>query len=119
MADKLPADWTKIYNVAVLGQAKAEVLIHRGILTPQMSGKELKAATIQLSDDVVSDAGITDEAASTTELCILQVNASDLSDSDRLDLYLCFRSAATRHGLTVSGLPDRLAEQVIIEQEAA
>ena len=80
--------------------AKAEVLIHRGILTPQMSGKDLKAAKVQLSDDVKSDAD-TDEPPSTTELCILQVDASGLSDTDRIDLYLRFRTAATRHGLTV------------------
>jgi len=105
IVNRLPADWTTIFDVAVLGQAKAEVLIHRGILTPQMSGKDLKAAKMQLSDDVVSNAGITDEEVSKTESCVLQVDASGLSDTDRIDLYLRFQSAAKRHGLTVSGLP--------------
>ena len=129
IADRLPPDWTTIYDVVKIGQARAEELIHHGVLNPQMSAKELKGTTItEMPDDVVSDTSTTDEMPDTvtdddtvsmTELCILQVDASELSDEDRLMLYVRLVQAATPHGLTVAGLPERLAERVIIEREAA
>ena len=120
MADKLPAEWTTIYDVAVLGRAKAEEMVRIGTLHSQVTAKELKAAAVgEVSNDVVSDTAVADEAIVTTEPCVFQVNASDLSDPDRLNLYQDLEEAAARHGLVVAGLPDGLAERLIIEREAA
>jgi hypothetical protein len=120
IADRLPADWTTIYEVAVLGQTKAEELVSRGILNPQATAKELKAATTaDVSDDAVSDTSVADEAIGTAEPCVFQIDASDRSDQDRLALYRELVQAVLWLGLTVTGLPDRLAETLISEREAA
>jgi hypothetical protein len=119
IADRLPSDWTTIYEVAVLGQAKAEELVSRGILNPQATAKALKAATIaEVSDDVVDQSEAV-ETIGAAELCVFQVDASDLSDQDRLSLYHALEDEAARHGCVVKGLPDRLAQNDIIEREAA
>jgi hypothetical protein len=120
IADRLPADWTTIYDVVKLGQVKAEELIRLGILHPQVTAKELNAPTVaDISDDVVSDASVADETIGAAEPCLFQVDASDLSDQDRLNLYHDLEDAAARHGCVVTGMPDRLAEKDIIEREAA
>lgn len=129
IADRLPPDWTTIYDVVKIGQARAEELVHRGFLHPQMTAKELMGATTtEMSDDVVSDTSTTDEMPDTVtdddkgiipESCILRIDASNLSDSDRLMLFVHLVSAAAPYGLAVAGLPERLAERVIIEREAA
>jgi len=120
IADRLPADWTTIYDVAVLGRAKAEEMVRIGTLHSQVTAKELKAAAIgEVSNDVVSDTAVAGEAIVTTEPCLFQVDASDLSDQDRLSLYQDLEEATARHGLVVTGLPDGLVERLIIEREAA
>ena len=120
IADRLPSDWTTIYYVATLGQAKAEEMVRLGTLHPQVTARELKAAAIaEVSNDVVSDPAVADETIVTTEPCVFQVDASDLSDQDRLNLYHDLEEAAARHSLVVAGLPDRLAERLIIDREAA
>jgi hypothetical protein len=122
MADQLPADWTTIYGVALLGQTKAEALISRGILHPQATAKDIKAEAAKIagvSDDVVPDASTADETISTREPCVLQVDVTDSSDQDRLKLFHALQEIAGEHGLIVTGLPKRLAEQSIIEREAA
>lgn len=115
IAENLPGDWTTIYVVVRLGQAKAEELIRLKVLHPQATAKELKAATTVKP----SGANPADEPVNTTEPCVLQVDASDLADQDRLNLYLDLEETAARHGLSVTGLPKRLAETLIINREAA
>jgi hypothetical protein len=106
--------------VAVLGRAKAEEMVRIGTLHSQVTAKELKAAAIgEVSNDVVSDTAVAGEAIVTTEPCLFQVDASDLSDQDRLSLYQDLEEATARHGLVVTGLPDGLVERLIIEREAA
>jgi hypothetical protein len=118
IVDKLPADnWTTIYDVVVLGQVRAEEMARLGTLHPQITAEELKAAAIAEGSERGADA--TKEAATTAEQCVLQVDASDISDEDRLNLFHKLEEAAARHGLAVTGLPDRLAEKLIIEREAA
>jgi hypothetical protein len=121
IAAHLPGDWTTIYDVVKIGQVKAEELISLGKLHPQATAKELKAATVtEVSDDVVSNTSVADEAIGTTvEPCVFQIDASDLSDQDRLALYRELVQAVLWLGLTVTGLPDRLAETLISEREAA
>jgi hypothetical protein len=119
IADRLPANWTTIYDAARLGPVKAEEMVRVGVLHPQATAKQLKLAPIaQKSDDVVSDAS-GDERSEGREPCVLQVDASDLSDQDRLALFRNLEELATPHGLVVTGLPARLAEKHVIEQEAA
>jgi hypothetical protein len=119
IAEHLPPDWTTVYDVVKLGKVKAEELIRLGILHPQATAKELKAATIaEVSGDVV-DQSKADETIGAAELCVFQVDASDLSDQDRLSLYHVLEEEAARHGCVVKGLPDRLAQNDIIEREAA
>jgi hypothetical protein len=122
IADQLPADWTTLYDVAALGQTKAETLISRGILHPQATAKEIKAEAAKIAgvcDAVVSDTSTADETSSAGGQCVLQVNASSLADQALLDLYHALVNEAARHGLTVTGLPKRLAEESIILREAA
>jgi hypothetical protein len=107
IAAHLPGDWTTIYDVVKLGQTKAEELIQLRVLQPQATAKELKAATT-VKPTIV-----------TAEPCVFQVNASDLSDQDRLKLYVDLKQAAAANGLSVTGLPKRLVEKSIIEREAA
>jgi hypothetical protein len=118
IAAHLPGDWTTIYDVVKLGQSKAEELIGLGTLHPQVTAKNLKAAATmkavpKASDDVVGD------AIGTTEPCVFRVDASDLSDQDRLSLYDDLEKASAGFALAVTGLPKRLAKTIIIEREAA
>jgi hypothetical protein len=120
MAHQLPAEWTTIYDVAVLGQAKAEEMVRLGTLHPQVTARELKAAaSSDVSDDIVSDTSEADETIGTTEPCVFQVDASDLPDQERLKLYRDLEQKAAEYGLTVAGLPHDLAERLIIDCEAA
>lgn len=122
MADYLTDDWTTTYDVAVLGQATAEDLVSRGILHPQVTARELKAATTtDVSDAVPPDAEIetSDETNAAPEPCIFKVDATNLSDDQRLDLYHRLEEASAGFPVALTGLPDHLAERHIIEQEAA
>jgi hypothetical protein len=122
IADHLPPEWTTIYTLVTLGEARAQELIESGCLHPQVTAKELVAATTAPLSDIPSDpsqADGIDEATGTAEPCIFQVNASDLSDQDRLALYQELEERAVQRGLTVTGLPDALLEILIIEREAA
>jgi hypothetical protein len=120
LAPRLPPDWTTIYYVVTLGQVKAQEMAQLGILHPQVTAKQLKAAAIaDLSNDVAPDPDVGNETAATVEPCILEVDATDLPDQDRLNLYQDLREAAAQHGLTVTGLPERLDEELITELEAA
>jgi hypothetical protein len=103
-----------------LGQVKAEEMVRLGTLHPQITAKELNAPTIaEVSDNVASDTSAEDETIVTAEPCVFNVDASELSDQDRLNLYHDLAEAAARHSLVVAGLPDRLAERLIIDREAA
>jgi hypothetical protein len=120
IADDLPAEWTTIYAVVTLGPIKAKALIDRGVLHSQVTAKELKAATVpEAPDEVMSEADEVDEPASTAEPCIFQVDASVLSDEDRLKLYHGLEKEATKYGLTVTGAPRHLAERLVVDREAA
>jgi hypothetical protein len=119
IADRLPAEWTTIYHVAVIGQAKALELVDRGVLHAQATANELKAAAvIQVSDDTVSNASLEDEAYVAEDPCVFKVDASELSDQERLRLYDDLEEKAAPRGLLVTGLPDRLAKKRIIERDA-
>jgi hypothetical protein len=120
LAPRLPPEWTTIYYVVTLGQVKAEEMARLGTLHPQVTAKELKAAAVaEVSDEIAPDLAVSDETAATAEPCVFQIDASDLSDQDRLELYSELMRAVLWLGLTVTGLPDRLAETLIIEREAA
>src|SRR5260370_23891350 len=110
IADRLPADWTTIYEVAGLWQTKAEEIINRGILNPHATAKELKAVTTaDVSDDVVSDTSVADEAIGTAEPCVFQIDASDRSDQDRLALYRELVQAGLWLGFSGTSLAGRRA----------
>ncbi len=120
IADQLPADWTTIYHVVTLGQPKTHELIRLGILHSQTTVRELNEAIVaKVCDTVVSDESTADETIEKAEPCVFQVDASDLPDQHRLELFHALEQEAARHGRAVTGLPDRLAEKSIIEREAA
>jgi hypothetical protein len=114
IADRLPADWTTIYDVVRLGQVKADEMVRIGVLHPQATAKQLTAAAIDPSDEIDSQGDA--EVADTEDRCILEVDASELSDEDRLMLYRALEKATAIYGLAVSGLPDRLAESLILDR---
>jgi hypothetical protein len=115
IADALPPDWTTIYNVARLGQIKVKELMRLGKLHPETTAKELKTATnANALNDVPEEMG--DEAA---EACVYRVDASDLPDSEKLQVYIDLQDAVAQRGLTIAGLPQHLAEQLVIKREAA
>jgi hypothetical protein len=125
----LPTDnWTTIYDVAVLGNAKAEELIGRGILHPQATAKQLREAAMAGEADAVApdtetegetNDGTDAETYDVPEPCVFQIDATGLTDKDRLRLYHDLVDAVRWLDLTVTGLPNRLATAAIIDREAA
>jgi hypothetical protein len=120
IADGLPPDWTTIYALATLGQNKVEELIRLGKLHPETTAKQLRAATNANGLDGTVTIDVPEEAdIEAAETCVYVVDASDLPEEGKLALYCDLEMAAARHGLTVTGLSNHLAERLIIEREAA
>ena len=119
IAGRLPANWTTIYDVARLGQAKAEELIRLGILHHEAPAKVLKASTIAEAPDATPETIGAHETFAGTGRCVFQIDASDLCDQERLNLYHDLENASAGFALAVTRLPDRLAEKRIIDREAA
>jgi hypothetical protein len=122
----LPPKYSIIYEVHLLNDEELESLESAGKLTQSLRRAEVisfrksaaKATTPTEATGQLAET-FADEAANTTDPCILQVDASALSDQDRSMLYNHLVSAVQPFGLKVAGLPERLAETIIIEKEAA
>jgi hypothetical protein len=117
LADRLPASWTTIYPLAVLGQAAAYELMRNGTLHAEMTADQLRAATASCEVDHQEIAVEAVEKAA--DACIFTIQASELCDQGRLELYCDLMQSAQKYGLTVDGLPEELSERIIVEQEAA
>jgi hypothetical protein len=115
----LPGEWTTIYLITKIGQAKAEEMISLGTLHPQVTAKQLKAAATVKESHIVSNGNAEGEPIGTADSCVFQVDASELSDQERLNLHDSLVEAAKPLGLSVTGLPDRLSNKLVIEREAA
>jgi hypothetical protein len=113
----LPAEWTTIHDVSVLGKATAMELIRDGKLHPEITAKEIKEATNSTS----RASNRTDEelASEIAERCTFTVDVTELEDPEKLALFAEIEKAVARHGLTVMGLPDRLVERLMNERESA
>lgn len=120
IAADLPPEWTTIYDVAVLGRDAANELISQGVLNPQAPAKVLKKLHSAEAGDPLdtndADAPVENDAKGP---CILAVDASGLSDQEVVDLYRAVAKSASWYGLSVTGLPDRLVENSVVDREAA
>jgi hypothetical protein len=108
IAKNLPADWTTIYNVAVIGENKARDLIEHGFLHPEATAKKLKEVERQESceSEQVAPAEFT-----------LRVKVSGLPDDEVLRACRDLANIVRDHHLEISGLPQWLSER-LIEREA-
>jgi hypothetical protein len=118
IAAHLPAEWTTIYEVAKLGPAVANELIRSGILNPEMSAKQLKAA-VWVDDETRKDFAYDQAGEDIVIIYMYTIDPSGLAIHEQKKLYCDLDRVAQSYGVTVVRVRKVELEQTIIAEEAA
>ena len=99
VADRLPDNWTTLYTLAKLEKEEFDDLVTSEVLQPGITASELVGGG----------------SASTEERCVFRIDATQLPDGQRAEVFHELEDVAGRYGVTVSGLPDELAASLDTE----